>query len=361
MLSNAAPGLPNRCWDWTAAGVIGMDKPLCSVCVANYNGLATLAACLDSVLRQEGGLPVEIIVHDDASSDGSVAFVREHYPGVRLIESRENVGFCVANNRMAAVATGECLLLLNNDAALWPDALVTLWATARALARPAILGLPQYEWETGALLDIGSLFDPFFNPIPNLDRERGEVGMVIGACLWIPRALWEELGGFPEWFGSIGEDLYLCCRARLAGYPVRGIGRSGFRHRVGGSFGGGKVAAGRLATTLRRRALSERNKTFVMIICQPALLLAVLLPLHLVLIHLEGLLVAAMKRDGAIWRKIYAPLAPRLRVEWDRLRAERSIVQSTRTLTLAAWLAPFRWLPWKLRMLFRHGLPEVKN
>ena len=338
-----------------------MDKPVCSVCVANYNGLAMLAGCLDSVLHQEGGWPVEIIVHDDASSDASVAFVREHYPGVVLIESRENVGFCIANNRMAAVATGDFLLLLNNDAALWPDALVTLLAAAWALARPAILGLPQYEWETGALLDIGSLLDPFLNPIPNLDRERGEVGMVMGACLWLPRALWEELGGFPEWLGSIGEDLYLCCRARLAGYPVRALGRSGYRHRVGRSFGGGKVAAGRLATTLRRRALSERNKTFVMIVCQPALLLAVLLPLHLVLIHLEGLLLSAIKRDGALWREIYAPLLPRLWIERDRLRAERSTVQSTRTITLAAWLGPFRWLPWKLYMLFRHGLPEVKN
>lgn len=133
-----------------AAGVIGMDKPVCSVCVANYNGLAMLAGCLDSVLLQKGGWPVEIIVHDDASSDASVAFVRERYPGVVLIESRENVGFCIANNRMAAVATGDFLLLLNNDAALWPDALVTLLAAARALERPAILGLPQYEWDFNA-------------------------------------------------------------------------------------------------------------------------------------------------------------------------------------------------------------------
>jgi hypothetical protein len=90
-------------------------------------------------------------------------------------------------------------------------------------------------------------------------------------------------------------------------------------------------------------------------------LLAVLLPLHLVLIHLEGLLLSAIKRDGALWREIYAPLLPRLWIERDRLRAERTAVRSTRTITLAVWLEPFRWLPWKLYMLFRHGLPEVKN
>ena len=81
---------------------------------------------------QDSGFPVEIIVHDDASSDGSVALIRQYYPQVVLIESPNNVGICVANNRMAALAKGDYLLLLNNDAALWPDALATLLATAQA-------------------------------------------------------------------------------------------------------------------------------------------------------------------------------------------------------------------------------------
>src|SRR3546814_17849038 len=90
--------------------------------------------------------------------------------------------------------------------------------------------------------------------------------MFMGACVWIPKNLWVELGGCPEWFGSIGEDLYLCCRARLAGYRVESLNHSGYRHWVGYSFGGGKVKGDRLATTKIRRALSERNKSFVMIL-----------------------------------------------------------------------------------------------
>ncbi|MCZ7654266.1 MAG: hypothetical protein M5R42_08205 [Rhodocyclaceae bacterium] len=80
--------------------------------------------------------------------------------------------------------------------------------------------------------------------MPNRDPRRQDVAMVAGACLWIPKHLWDELGGFPEWFGSIGEDLYLCCMARLAGHPVRAPGTSGYRHGVGASFGGGKVSGG---------------------------------------------------------------------------------------------------------------------
>ena len=168
------------------------STPLVSVCIANYNGMEVIDDCLRSVLEQEGDIPVEILVHDDASSDGSAAYIRDRYLDVRLIESPENVGFCIANNRMAAAARGKYLLLLNNDAALYPDALQTLLAEADRLNQPAIPGLPQYDAANGELVDIGSLFDPFLNPVPNRNPERGEVGMVIGACLWIPKVDLDE-------------------------------------------------------------------------------------------------------------------------------------------------------------------------
>ena len=182
------------------------DQPTVSVCIANYNGMAMIDDCLRSVLEQEGQIPVEILVHDDASTDGSAAYIRDRYPDVKLIESIENVGFCIANNRMADAARGKYLLLLNNDAALYPDALHTLLAEAEQLGQSAILGLPQYDAASGNLIDIGSLFDPFLNPIPNLNPSRGEVGMVIGACLWcqnvmgragrIPGMVWLHRRGY---------------------------------------------------------------------------------------------------------------------------------------------------------------------
>lgn len=335
-------------------------KATCSVCVANYNGIGLIEECLASIRSQNVDFPVEIIVHDDASDDGSAEYLRTSYPDIQLIESKENVGFCVANNRMARRARGEFLLLLNNDAALLPDALVSLRREALRIDRPAILTLPQYDSDNGNLLDFGSLLDLFLNPLPNLNPKREDIGMAMGACLWIPKVLWDEIGGFPPWFASIGEDLYLCCRSRLAGHPVRVVAHSGYRHRVGASFGGGKATGGRLSTTRRRRALSERNKTFVMLICYPWPLLAVLLPLHMLFLHLEGILLVLVKRDTAIWQEIYSPLVPalwRTRREVRQLRAE---VQRTRAVGLRGFLEPFRWLPWKLTMLFRHGVPDVR-
>lgn len=337
----------------------GMGKPVCSICIANYNGVGVIEDCLDSVFAQDCDFPFEVIVHDDASTDGSAQHIRAAYPQVVLIESTDNVGFCIANNRMVERATGEFALLLNNDAALYPDALATLLKGAQDIRQPAILSLPQYDAANGELLDIGCLLDPFLNPVPNRNPERNEVGMVIGACLWIPKALWQELGGFPEWFGSIGEDLYLCCRARLKGYPVRAMGISGYHHQVGASFGGGKVQGDRLTTTFRRRALSERNKTFVMATCYPGILLIWLLPLHLVLIHLEGLLLTLIKGDSTVWNKIYAPLLPALWRQRQTLLSLRKSVQSQRKVSLRSWLVPYCWIPWKLRMLIRHGLPNL--
>ncbi len=245
-------------------------NPVCSICIANYNGVELLDACLTSILTQQGNLSTEIIVHDDASTDGSVALLRERYPQIELLVSEQNVGFCISNNRMVEHARGEFVLLLNNDAALHADAVATLLAAARVQQTPAILTLPQYDWTTDVLVDRGCLLDPFYNPVPNLDPARRAVSMAIGACMFLPRSLWNDLEGFPEWIESIGEDMYLCCLARLRGTRVVALPDSGFRHRLGASFGGARIVESKLKTTFRRRRLSERNKTFVLFLCTPS-------------------------------------------------------------------------------------------
>ena len=334
--------------------------PRISVCIANYNGANVLGDCIDSVLAQTTDAPVEIIVHDDASTDASLQLLRERYPQVDLIASDANVGFCIANNRMVAQAQGEFVLLLNNDAALAPDALAALLQEAGQQQRQGILALPQHDWESGALVDRGCLLDPFYNPVPNTDPQRRDVAMVIGACLWIPRALWHELGGFPEWFESIGEDLYLCCRARLAGYPVQVPAASSYRHRQGASFGGNRAGTSGLATTYRRRRLSERNKTFALIVCTPAPLLWLLLPLHLLALTLEGFVLSLLRRDARLWREVYAGVWGTLWVQRKQLRAQRDAVQSAPHPLPRRYFSGFVLRLRKLDMLLRHGAPEIR-
>ncbi|MHB1589621.1 MAG: glycosyltransferase family 2 protein, partial [Metallibacterium scheffleri] len=82
-----------------------------------------LRDCLESVYGQRTDFQIEVLLHDDASTDGSVALIRNEFPDVRVIQSRDNVGFCISNNRMAEAARGHYLLLLNNDAVLRPGSL----------------------------------------------------------------------------------------------------------------------------------------------------------------------------------------------------------------------------------------------
>jgi GT2 family glycosyltransferase len=337
-----------------------VPAPVCSVCIANYNGVAVLADCIDSVLAQQGDIATEIIIHDDASTDDSVAWITRHYPNVELLAAGENAGFCVANNRMVARARGEYILLLNNDAALHPDALATLLAEAGHSQRPSIFTLPQYDWQSGALVDRGCLLDPFYNPVPNLDPARSDVAYAIGACLFLPRALWNELGGFPEWMGSIAEDMYLCCLARLRGSSVTVAPRSGYRHRQGMSFGGNRVDAGKLQSTYRRRFLSERNKTAVMVICTPTWLVWPMFALHGALLAIEGMALSLLKADLRIWREIYGATLQAIALGSGSWRTRRLDVQRNRAIGLRRWFGAFKWWPRKLALLRRHGLPGVR-
>ncbi|MDP4916552.1 MAG: hypothetical protein NWR12_02415, partial [Haliea sp.] len=222
-----------------------------------------------------------------------------------------------------------------------------------------ILTLPQYDWETGDLVDRGCLLDPFYNPVPNLDPERTDVAMVIGACLWISRSTWNDLGGFPEWFESIGEDLYLCCAARLAGLPVQSLNGSGYRHHQGGSFGGNKPLKGRLASNYRRRRLSERNKTFTLFVMTPTVTMWPLLLVHVILLLIEGLLFSMLRWDLKAGTQIYLNALCELAAQTAPLSAERSKHQMTRVVTLSAFVEPVSLLPRKLTMLYRYGLPTL--
>ena len=343
-----------------AMAISELDKPVVSVCIANYNGADVIEACIRSVKAQDCDFKFEIIVHDDASTDRSANLIREHFPGVLLIISETNVGYCVSNNRMVALARGEFILLLNNDAELFPDALSTLHKAALKISLPTILGLPQYDAASGELVDVGSLFDPFLNPIPNHDLSRKEVGMVIGACFWISKTLWRELGGFPEWFGSIAEDMFLCCYARLAGHSVHALSISGYRHWQGKSFGGGKAHQNHLSTTFRRRALSERNKSYVMVLCYPATFFLILFPLHLLLLMMEGAMLTLLKRDIRLWGLIYQPCLNDLWRERYHLAIRRNAIQASRSIRVVSFLKVFKWYPQKLAMLWQYGLPKIR-
>ncbi|MHB1991318.1 glycosyltransferase family 2 protein [Metallibacterium scheffleri] len=334
--------------------------PRISVCIANYNGETMLRDCLESVYGQRGDFQLEVLLHDDASTDDSLSLVRRGFADVRVIQSRDNVGFCISNNRMAEAARGHYLLLLNNDAVLRPGSLDALLHEACDTTIPAVLGLPQYTLHDGSLVDRGYEFDLFMNPIPVFTAGVHEVATATGACLWIPREIWNAVGGFPPWFESIAEDIYLCQAARLLGYPTRVLDAPGFDHWIGKNLGGGKVMDDKLKTTARRRALSERNKTAVMLLCYPAWALLVLLPIHALLLGIEAsFLWLAGSGRGKI-KCIYGTILPGLWRHRKDISALRRSLRARQKQSGWRFMRRFHWLPHKLRMLLRHGAPEIR-
>jgi len=344
-----------------AESEFGGKKPFISVCIPNYNGQDIISECVESVRNQEIDFPVEIIIRDDASIDDSVNFIREKYPDCVLIEGKGNAGYCVSNNLMTKAARGKYILLLNNDACLMPDALKTLYEYGESLSEPAILGLPQYDMGNGTLVDRGNFFDPFLNPVPNKNKNLIDVGMVTGACLWVPKLLWDDLEGFPEWFHMLAEDTYLCCIARNRNITVQVLPDSGFKHWIGRSIGGGKVREGGLYTSYKRRYRSELNKTYVMSICYPNILLLTLIPLHLIALVIEGFLLTMVKRDAMIWRRIYGKMLKALWKDKFWLLETRWKKNKERCIGLRGFLDCFVLYPYKIKMLLLYGLPMIKQ
>jgi hypothetical protein len=154
--------------------------------------------------------------------------------------------------------------------------------------------------------------------------------------------------------------MYLCCAARLRGHAVRVVSSSGYRHWVGSSFGGGKIVDRRLKTTSGRRALSERNKTYVMLTCYPAPMLHLLFPLHLLLLLFEGLMLSMVKRKAAVLREIYLPTVRTGIKFFFQLLPNRKKMQEARKIGCLSFFSPFRWVPHKLSLLLRHGVPEIR-
>ncbi|MEE4661950.1 MAG: glycosyltransferase family 2 protein [Halieaceae bacterium] len=335
-----------------------MTTPVISVCIANYQGSEVIERCLDSVLAQECRVPFEVIVHDDASTDGSGDLVARDYPQVEVLRSDRNLGFCGSNNRLVDAACGRFVLLLNNDTRLHPGSLQTLLDAAEGDPCTGVWSLPQYAMDSGELLDRGMFMDWFANPVPAL-QPAPEVATVMGSCLFLRRELWREIGGFPDWFGSLAEDMYLCNRVRLMGLKVRVTDGGGYDHVVGHSFGGGKVTDNRLSSSYRRRRLSELNKNRVIATCFPAPLHLLVLLLQVPLLLTEAIAMSLASRSLRPLREIYLPSITGIMTDLPRLQRDRQRCMRARATSLRAFLRPMQIRHHKLTLLFRHGIPGL--
>jgi GT2 family glycosyltransferase len=203
-----------------------------SILIVNYNGMAFLPDCLASI-RQQVTLDHEVIVVDNASSDGSCDYVRAAHPRVKLVVSARNLGFAGGNNLGARQACGEYLLLLNNDTVLTCDVRPAIELLDNnpdiGIAGARMLdGKSQYSRSAGhfptplRLISISNVFkkDGYFErgDFPAQGPRRGyQVDWVAGSFLLTRRFLWHELRGLDDGYFMYCEDADYCRRARDVG------------------------------------------------------------------------------------------------------------------------------------------------
>ncbi|MDP6503257.1 MAG: glycosyltransferase family 2 protein [Planctomycetota bacterium] len=214
------------------------SEPTCdvSVIIVNWNLKDYLLEAIASVGETAGETSFEIIVVDNASEDGSVKAVREHFSDVRLIENDENLGFGAANNQGFEIAEGRYFLLLNNDARLLDGTLDSLVREMDAAPDIAICG--------GQLLNADGSLQNSFDNVPSLATELlnkailrrifpdrfpsklqetsapREVEVVIGAMMMIRGSVIDEIAGFDTGYFMFLEETDLCYRAALKGYRL---------------------------------------------------------------------------------------------------------------------------------------------
>ena len=221
---------------------------LVSVILVSHNSLHWLEICLASLLAQTYS-PLEIILVDNASNDGSGAWAVEHCPGLHLVQLDKPCTLATALNIGIKNARGEYFLLLNPDVELQPDAVVHLFSAVRGdtacaavaaklrllQARAFLNGLGNYvgAFSWGADCGLGHLDLRQFD-----DWE--ETPSACFATALIPASAWHVVGLIDESFPMYYEDSEWCYRARLMGFTIRAAPKARVYHAFGGHLAGGE-------------------------------------------------------------------------------------------------------------------------
>lgn len=215
-----------------------MTAPALDIIIVNYNTRAELAACLASIAASPPNGLARVVVVDNASTDGSVEWLRAERPDVVLHALGSNVGFGAANNHAIRTSTAALVLLLNSDTVVPAHAIDTL--VARLEATGAVAAGPRLvDGQGRAEVSFGAMLSPLAewrqrrlvrqaasrrpgdrDAIARLLAVEREVDWVSGACLLVRRQAALDAGLFDERYFMYEEDVDFCAALRAAGGRV---------------------------------------------------------------------------------------------------------------------------------------------
>ncbi|WP_132051445.1 glycosyltransferase family 2 protein [Pseudocnuella soli] len=228
-----------------------------SIIIVSYNVQYFLEQCLQSVRRATAGLEAEVIVVDNASTDGSMAYLEPRFPEVVFLRQNENVGFARACNLGWKASSGENVLFLNPDTILAED---TLHICLHFLSQHPQAGAVGVHMIDGAGVFLKESKRGFPHPMTSLFKLTGlatlspqsplfaryylghlgengtnEVDVLAGAFMMIPQAVLQQVGAFDEAFFMYGEDIDLSYRIQKSGYKNYYLAETSIIHFKGES------------------------------------------------------------------------------------------------------------------------------
>jgi GT2 family glycosyltransferase len=221
-----------------------------AVVILNYNGQNFLEKFLPSVLNNADG--AEIIVADNASTDDSVAFIKETYPSLRIIQLNDNQGFAGGYNAALKQISAEYYVLLNSDVEVTPNwirPIIDLMDENKSIAacQPKIKSFHQkthfeYAGAAGGYIDWlgypfcrGRVFDSYEEDLGQYNDNK-EVFWATGACMFVRAEIFHKLGGFDTNFFAHMEEIDLCWRMKNAEHQVFYCSDSTIFHVGGGTL-----------------------------------------------------------------------------------------------------------------------------
>ena len=305
-------------------------EPKVTVIIVNWNGEHFLFRCLSALMSQTVK-PQEIILVDNASSDGSLEVARR-FPAVRLLAQDRNTGFARGNNLAIEAAAAECewIALINPDAFAEPRWLEALLVAAESNPRFDVFGSKLINASAPLLLDgagdvyhVSGLVWRMGHGIPAsaLQGFEYEVFSPCAAAALYRRSALLEVGGFDEDFFCYVEDVDLGFRLRLAGYRCLYVPKS-VVHHVGSGTTGGKNSDFSVYH-------GHRNLVWTYVKDMPGILFWIFLPLHLAM-NLVVLAVFAWRGQGRVILRAKRDALIGLPGMWKK----RRLVQSKRKVSL---------------------------
>lgn len=312
-----------------------MTRPTVTVIILNHNGMRYLNKCLESI-RKGTGQECEVIFVDNASTDGSVDYIRGAFPWVRLVVNKANLGYAKANNEAAMIAQGEYIFFLNIDAWVEPNTVQELLKAAEMHGEVTAFAPAIMDYEGKTKLSLGMGCDIFGYSYPIF---AGKTFYVDGAALFIRRRIFQEVGAFDQRYFIFNEDVDLGWRLRLYGHRIATVAGARVYHKSGGVVTGGVLQQTKTGytTSLWRRYLGERNEICTLLKNYGLITLFFIVPLYVTINVMEVMVFLTRRKIKVVniylrawlWnlKNLRTTLGRRMEIQRRRKISDREIMQ----------------------------------